>query len=291
MIPGAVMGRGRRGRLMQPGRLAALLCRAEEIEQGRQVRVLPDPLAGTVLIARGSSDHAATTGRYLLELATGRPVASASPSLYTMYGAHTDFTGFLVIGVSQSGGTPEIVRSVQAARTAGGRTVAVTNDSSSPLAQAAEVTVCLGVGPEQAVPATKTVTAELAVFALIAQAAGDVGFGPQVRDRLPGQVATVLEDPGPAKGGRRLASGPDPPGDGGPRARYRTRLELVRLVGGEAVSSGDRVPEARERLFVGGRLALWDIGGPQAGVGSAAAVAAAGDNVARPPGEIDVHLG
>jgi glucosamine--fructose-6-phosphate aminotransferase (isomerizing) len=88
---------------------------------------------------------------------------------------------------------------VQAARTAGGRTVAVTNDSSSPLAQAADVTVCLGVGPERAVPATKTVTAELAVFALIAQAAGDVGFGPQVRDRLPGQVAAVLEDPGPAE--------------------------------------------------------------------------------------------
>ena len=183
--------------------------------------MLPDPLAGTVLIARGSSDHAATTGRYLLELATGRPVASASPSLYTMYGAHTDFTGFLVIGVSQSGGTPEIVRSVQAARTAGGRTVAVTNDSSSPLAQAAEVTVCLGVGPEQALPVTKTVTAELAVFALIAQAAGDVGFGPQVRDRLPGQVATVLEDPGPAEevagwlaGRTRLATVARRPGTG-----------------------------------------------------------------------------
>jgi hypothetical protein len=61
------------------------------------------------------------------------------------------------------------------------------------------VTVCLDAGPEQAVPATKTVTAELAVFALIAQAAGNVGFGPQVRDRLPGQVAAVLDDPAPAE--------------------------------------------------------------------------------------------
>ena len=61
-----------------------------------------EPFAGTVLIARGSSDHAATTGRYLLELATRRPVASASPSLYTMYGAQTDFTGFLVVAASQS---------------------------------------------------------------------------------------------------------------------------------------------------------------------------------------------
>src|SRR5580704_12468172 len=69
------------------------------------------------------------------------------------------------------------------------------------------------------------------------------------------------------------------------------RLELVRLVGGEAVSSGDRVPEAGERLLAGGRLALWDVGGPQAGVGSAVAAAAAGDLALRPLGEIGVHLG
>src|SRR5690349_9420827 len=118
----------------QPTRLAVLLGQVDPIT-GRLREVLPEPLAGTVLIARGSSDHAATTGRYLLELATRRPVASASPSLYTMYGAQTDFTGFLVVGVSQSGRTPEIVRSVHAARAAGGRTVAVTNDSSRPVAQ------------------------------------------------------------------------------------------------------------------------------------------------------------
>ena len=93
----------------QPERLAALLSRSDEIME-RVRKVLPDRLAGTVLVARGSSDHAATTGRYLLELATGRPVASASPSLYTMYGAQTDFTGYLVIAVSQSGRTPEIVK-------------------------------------------------------------------------------------------------------------------------------------------------------------------------------------
>jgi glutamine---fructose-6-phosphate transaminase (isomerizing) len=91
------------------------------------------------------------------------------------------------------------VRPLQAARAAGGRTVAVTNDRHSPLARAADLTVCLDAGPEEAVPATKTVTAELAAFALIAQAAGDVGFTPQVRDQLPGQVAAVLEDPGPAE--------------------------------------------------------------------------------------------
>lgn len=194
MTPGAVMA----GEMAeQPDRLAALFTRADEIA-GQVREMLPDPLAGTVLIARGSSDHAATSGRYVLELATRRPVASASPSLYTMYGAGTDFTGFLVVAASQSGRTPEIVRSLQAARAAGGRTVAVTNDSQSPLAQAADLPVCVDAGPERAVPATKTVTAELAVFALIAQAAGEVGFGPQARGQLPGQVAAVLDDPGPA---------------------------------------------------------------------------------------------
>jgi glutamine---fructose-6-phosphate transaminase (isomerizing) len=181
----------------QPGRLAALLGQSGEV-MDRVRQVLPDPLAGTVLVARGSSDHAATTGRYLLELATGRPVASASPSLYTMYGARTDFTGYLVVAASQSGRTPEIVRTLEAARAAGGRTVAITNDRESELALAAELPLYLDAGTERAVPATKTVTAEVVTFALIAQAVRDIGFGPAVRDALPGNVAAVLDDPAPA---------------------------------------------------------------------------------------------
>lgn len=181
----------------QPDRLAALLGRSGQI-MDRIRQVLPEPLAGTVLIARGSSDHAATTGQYLLELATRRPVASASPSLYTMYGAQTDFTGYLVIAVSQSGRTPEIVQSLRMARAAGAHTVAITNDPDSDLALAAELPLDLGAGTERAVPATKTVTAELVMLALIAQAVRDIGFGPAVRDELPGSVAAVLDDPGPA---------------------------------------------------------------------------------------------
>ncbi len=184
----------------QPDRLSALLDRSDQI-MDRIRQVLPDQLAGTVLIARGSSDHAATTGQYLLELATRRPVASASPSLYTnvVTGRRTDFTGYLVIAVrSQSGRTPEIVRSLRMARAAGAHTVAVTNDPDSDLALAAELPLDLGAGTERAVPATKTVTAELVMLALIAQAVRDIGFGPAVRDELPGNIAVVLDDPGPA---------------------------------------------------------------------------------------------
>ncbi|MGH9107283.1 MAG: SIS domain-containing protein [Acidimicrobiales bacterium] len=183
----------------QPDRLAALLSRRQEL--AKHVRaVLPEPLAGTVLVARGSSDHAAKCGSYFLELATGRPVASASPSLFTLYRASTDFTGYLMVAVSQSGQTPEIVEVVERARHRGASTIAVTNDAGSPLASAAELVVDLGAGEERAVPATKTVTAQLAAFAVIAQALGDLHLEDKAAGELPGQVAEVLADSGPPAG-------------------------------------------------------------------------------------------
>jgi glutamine---fructose-6-phosphate transaminase (isomerizing) len=181
----------------QPQRLAALLDRADEVAATVRA-VLPDPLAATVLVARGSSDHAATVGAYLLEMATRRPVASASPSVQTVYGSDTDLSGCLVVAVSQSGRTPEIVTSLERAGATGARTVAITNDPDSPLARAADAVVALGAGDEKAVPATKTVTAQLVAFALLAQGCGDVGFGPEVRGRVPGLVEDLLADPGPA---------------------------------------------------------------------------------------------
>ncbi len=130
------------------------------------------PHSGVVIVARGSSDHAAIYGRYLLELATGRPVALAAPSLFTRYGARTDASGWLVVGVSQSGATPEIVEVVERLRATGGRAVAITNDPGSPLAAASEVVLALGAGEERAVPATKTLTAQFAAFAVLAPRSG-----------------------------------------------------------------------------------------------------------------------
>jgi glutamine---fructose-6-phosphate transaminase (isomerizing) len=177
----------------QPERLAALLSRREEI--AKEVRSLaPANLAGTVLVARGSSDHAAVSGAYLLEMATGRPVALASPSVVTLYGAKTDYSGYLLIAVSQSGQTPEIVEVVQRARSSGAHAIAITNDALSPLAAAADLVVALDAGRELAVPATKTVTAQLAAFLVIAEALGDVGLDDAVAADLPGQVAEVLAD-------------------------------------------------------------------------------------------------
>lgn len=150
--------------------------------------------AGVIIVARGSSDHAAVYGRYLLELATRRPVALAAPSLFTRYGAQTDASGWLVVGVSQSGRTPEIVDVVERLRATGGRAIAITNDEASPLAEAAETVIGLGAGTEQAVPATKTFTAQMAAFAALAAALGEVPWADGELMHVPDVVAGVLAD-------------------------------------------------------------------------------------------------
>jgi glutamine---fructose-6-phosphate transaminase (isomerizing) len=164
------------------------------------VRALtPEPLAGVTFVARGSSDHAAVYGRYLSELASGRPGALAAPSLQTLYGADVDYSGWLVVALSQSGATPEIINVTKRLQRAGARTVAIVNDESSPLAQAAELVVGLGAGDERAVPATKTVTSELLAVAAVAAALGPVPFEREALRALPDDVAQVLADPESAK--------------------------------------------------------------------------------------------
>jgi glucosamine--fructose-6-phosphate aminotransferase (isomerizing) len=180
----------------QPARLRQLTGRAEGI--GERVRaVAPSPMHGITIVARGSSDHASVYGRYLLEAATGKPVSLAAPSLHTLYGVEVDYRGQLVIAVSQSGATPEIVETLEALRDAGGRALAITNDPTSALAQAAHEALDLEVGEERAVPATKTVTGQLAAFAILASALGRVPFSRPQLDAVPEWVQAVLDDPDP----------------------------------------------------------------------------------------------
>lgn len=180
----------------QPTALAALIERRTEIEAA-VAAVAPRPLAGTVLVARGSSDHAAAGGRYLLEIAGGRPTALGSPSVTSRYGASIDFSGYLVIALSQSGQTPEISAYLAGARAAGGVGIAITNDASSPLAETADLTIDLATGPERAVPATKTVTAEILALIMVAGALGGGPIDAGGLAELPAQVAAVLADQGP----------------------------------------------------------------------------------------------
>jgi glutamine---fructose-6-phosphate transaminase (isomerizing) len=185
----------------QPDVLARVTARAPmDISAVRAV--LPRPLAGIVFLARGSSDNAAVFGRYQAELRAGRPAGLAAPSLYTRYHATVDWHGYLVVALSQSGATPEIISTCQAVRAGGAVVLGITNEPGSPLADAVDLLLTTDAGPERAVPATKTVTAQLAVLATVTSAlqAGPVPDG--TLDGLPGAVATVLGDPGPV---RRLA--------------------------------------------------------------------------------------
>jgi glucosamine--fructose-6-phosphate aminotransferase (isomerizing) len=96
-----------------------------------------------------------------VEIRQGKPAGLVSPSTMTVYGARPDLSGVLFVAVSQSGGSPDLAESTAVARSCGATTVAVTNSAGSALAAAAEFAVDLGAGPERAVAATKTYTAEL----------------------------------------------------------------------------------------------------------------------------------
>src|SRR6266545_4590796 len=107
-----------------------------------------------VFTARGTSDHAALYAAYLTEIRLGIPAGLASPSVVTLYGARPDLRDALVVGVSQSGGSSDLVEVITAARASGAHTLAVTNNPRSPLAGAAELHVDVAAGHERAVAAT-----------------------------------------------------------------------------------------------------------------------------------------
>ena len=177
----------------QPDVLRRLVGRRAAI--AAQVRaVRPERLDGITLVARGSSDNAAIYGRYLFELAARRPAGLAAPSLHTMYGAAVDLAGYIAVGISQSGQTPEIVTVLRRMRERGARTIAIVNAAGSPLADVADATVELGAGDERAVPATKTFTATLVALALVAGGLGEVPWEDAELDSLPTQAGALLAD-------------------------------------------------------------------------------------------------
>jgi glucosamine--fructose-6-phosphate aminotransferase (isomerizing) len=177
----------------QPEVLALLAERAPAmIDSVRSV--IPAGLRGVTWVARGSSDNAAVLGRYLAELSSGRPCGLAAPSLITRYNARLNYSGELVVGLSQSGETPEIVDVCRQLRVAGARVVAITNNELSALASAADVVLPTLAGAERAVPATKTVTAQMLVAALVASAVGSLTIPASDLARLVAAVEGQLRE-------------------------------------------------------------------------------------------------
>jgi glutamine---fructose-6-phosphate transaminase (isomerizing) len=124
-------------------------------ELGKRLRQTPPPLV--VTCARGSSDHAATYGKYVIETTVGNMVASVGPSVASMYKrAPVGLSGALFIVVSQSGRSPDVLQLTEAARRGGAVVVAFVNDETSPLATSCDVLIPLCAGEERAVAATKS---------------------------------------------------------------------------------------------------------------------------------------
>ena len=128
----------------------------------------PRTFSYALLAARGTSDNAARYGQYIFGAIDRLPVALAAPSLFTRYHTPPSLVGSLVIGISQSGQSPDIVSVIEEGRRQGAPTIAITNDLASPLAIAAEYQIGLSVGEEHSVAATKTYTAQLTALALLA---------------------------------------------------------------------------------------------------------------------------
>jgi len=130
-----------------------------------------------VTCARGSSDHAATFARYLIETQLGLITSSAAPSVSSLYGAHPDLSGCLFLAVSQSGRSPDLLAAADAAKASGALVLALVNDEISPLAHTAQHVIPLRAGPETSVAATKSYICALAAsLHLVARWSGDAGL-------------------------------------------------------------------------------------------------------------------
>jgi len=153
----------------QAGAVVGAQFAANAATVARIARRLRDaPPRAVVTCARGSSDHAATFAKYLIETRIGILVASAAPSVSSVYAARQNLRDTLFLAISQSGRSPDIVAAARAAREGGALVVAAVNDESSPLATAAEFTLPLCAGEEKSVAATKSYVASLAALVQLA---------------------------------------------------------------------------------------------------------------------------
>jgi glutamine---fructose-6-phosphate transaminase (isomerizing) len=175
---------------------AAVLTQARELAAplaalvARLARRSPDVV---VTCARGSSAHAATFAKHLIERNLGIPVAAAAPNIASVYHRRLALKDQLFLAISQSGSSDDLIETAAAARAADAVTAAIVNDTNSPLAQACEFVLPMAAGPELSIAATKTFIASLAAsLRLIAQWAGSEGMAAAC-DRLPGRLAGAAQ--------------------------------------------------------------------------------------------------
>lgn len=158
----------------QPERIKNLLSSQRKNIEKIAAEIQKRDIQYVFLTARGTSDNAGRYANYLMGARNGLPLALATPSLFTYYKQPPRLKNALVIGISQSGKSPDIVSVLEEGKRQGCLTIALTNEAKSPLAQASDFVLDIQAGPEKAVAATKTYTAELmAVAMLSASLSGD----------------------------------------------------------------------------------------------------------------------
>ena len=178
----------------QPTALARLLGRgAAEISETARLIRSRDPKF-VLLVARGTSDHAALYAKYLIEITLGLPCGLASPSTVGLFGAPMRHASdVLVIAVSQSGHSPDLVAYLEGWRTAGATTVCAVNDPDSPLAFASDSVIDVRAGEERAVAATKTFTSEMLALWMLVTAWSERSL--DAAAALPGLVSGLAASP------------------------------------------------------------------------------------------------
>lgn len=151
--------------LEQPGVLTTLL--ADQLPRLREIAASVGRPAGIFIAARGTSDNAARYAKYIWGARNRIPVTLAAPSLFSVYASPPQLSGYLVVGISQSGESPDLLAVLKEANQQGCTTLAITNNVNSPLALEADYTIDILAGPELSIAATKTYTAQLTVIAML----------------------------------------------------------------------------------------------------------------------------
>jgi glucosamine--fructose-6-phosphate aminotransferase (isomerizing) len=178
--------------LEQPACLERLLSSQRKNVEDIARAIQSQDIQFAFLAARGTSDNAGRYANYLWGAMNGLPLALATPSLFTYYGQPPRLKNALVVGISQSGQSPDIVSVLAEGKRQGNLTLAITNETDSPLAQAADFVLDIQAGDELAVAATKTYTTELMAIAMLSAAlAGDVARWGEL-EQVPGWVSAAL---------------------------------------------------------------------------------------------------
>lgn len=180
----------------QPEVAARLIAQARPAAEEIARRIRQSGARGFTIAARGSSDHAALYAKYLFGERNRFLVALAAPSLFTTYATPPRLEGQCVVGISQSGQSPDVVAVIEEARRQGCLTVAITNARDSDLAHAAESVFDLQAGPEISVPASKTYIASLIAMAMISLALDPDAAFVHALEQVPEAISGALEREG-----------------------------------------------------------------------------------------------